>query len=406
MSPPGGGAGWRTVLVLTLIGAAAGFAWGIADRPIYRATATVAVESDSQGADRARLERFAQRGESATVARRAAAILGRDVPGADLLAEVSVEPGPAGGFLVVAAESDAPDVAAATADGFARALVAVEGDPLALGAAPTVGAAPAEDRPAGLWAAIGALAGLLAGLVAVAATRRRLVAAAAPRAGSPPGAEARAPTADRVVDFGSGLLADAGSGALAITPAAVADAGMLADRLGVRSGVGPRSLAVVPVSASAPAVELAATLAIAAAGAGRRALVVESDLDDPALADRLGVEPSPGLAEYLAGDAAPRDVLRAIAAVPAGFACVPGGNGAAGGLPDPRFADLAARLARAYDFVAHVTPPVDDGGGDAVAALFDDLVVVAGPADGDAELDRAVERLGDDPVRALVRARP
>ncbi|KAA0268970.1 MAG: hypothetical protein EDQ89_10905, partial [Acidobacteria bacterium] len=138
MSAPGRGAGWRTVLVLTLVGAAAGFAWGIADRPVYRAAATVAVESDSEGADRARLERFAQRGESAAVARRAAAILGRDVPGADLLADVSVEPGPAGGFLVVGAESAAPDVAAAAADGYARALVATEGDPLALGAAPAV----------------------------------------------------------------------------------------------------------------------------------------------------------------------------------------------------------------------------------------------------------------------------
>lgn len=401
MSAPGGGAGWRTVLVLTLIGTAVGFAWGIADRPVYRATATVAVESDSQGADRARLERFAQRGESAAVARRAAAILGRDVPGADLLADVSVEPGPAGGFLVVAAEADAPDVAVAAADGFARALVAVEGDPLALGAAPTVPAGPAEDRPAGLWAAIGALAGLLAGLLAVAATRRRRGAPAAP------GAASRQPTpADRVVDFGSGLLADAGSGALAVAPPALADAGMLADRLGLRSGTGPRSLAVVPVGASAPAVELAATLAIAAAGAGRRALVVESDLDEPVLADRLGVEPEPGLAEYLAGDAAPRDVLRAIAAVPAGFACVPAGSGVAAGLPGPRFADLAARLARAYDFVAHVTPPVDGRDDGAVAALFDDVVVVAGPADGAAELDRAVERLGGDPVRALVRARP
>jgi hypothetical protein len=159
--------------VLTLIGAAAGFGWGIADRPVYRATATVVVESDSQGAEGARLERFAQRGESVAVARRAAAILGRDVPGADLLADVSVEPGPAGGFIVIAAESEAPDVATAAADGFARALVAVEGEPLALGAAATIPAGPVEDRPAARWAGIGALAGLLAGLIAVAATRRR-----------------------------------------------------------------------------------------------------------------------------------------------------------------------------------------------------------------------------------------
>ena len=43
-----GGAGWRTVLVLILVGAVVGFGWGIADRPTYRATATVVVESDDR----------------------------------------------------------------------------------------------------------------------------------------------------------------------------------------------------------------------------------------------------------------------------------------------------------------------------------------------------------------------
>lgn len=162
-------AGWRIVLALALVGAAIGFAWGIADQPRWRATATVAVESDSQGSDRARLERFAQRGESEEVATRAAALLGNDVPGADLLADVSVRPAPQGGFVVIAATADAPDVAAAAAGGFQRALVGVEGNPLALGAAAAIPDAPAHDRPAGLWAAIGLLAGVLVGLASVAA---------------------------------------------------------------------------------------------------------------------------------------------------------------------------------------------------------------------------------------------
>ena len=48
-------AGWRIVLALALAGTLLGFAWGIADQPRWRASATVAVESDSQGSDEARL---------------------------------------------------------------------------------------------------------------------------------------------------------------------------------------------------------------------------------------------------------------------------------------------------------------------------------------------------------------
>ena len=94
VGPDPGPAGWRIVLALALIGTALGFGWGIADQPRYRATATVAVESDSQGSDQARLERFAQRGGSDEVATKAASLLGDDVPGADLLADVTVRPSP------------------------------------------------------------------------------------------------------------------------------------------------------------------------------------------------------------------------------------------------------------------------------------------------------------------------
>jgi hypothetical protein len=165
-------AGWRIVLALALVGTALGFGWGIADQPRWRASATVAVESDSQGSDRARLERFAQRGESERVATRAAGLLGNDVPGADLLADVTVRPAPQGGFVVIEATADAPDVAAAAADGFQRALVDVEGEPLALGSAATIPGAPIGDRSAALWAAIGMAAGALLGLLVVAVLRR------------------------------------------------------------------------------------------------------------------------------------------------------------------------------------------------------------------------------------------
>ena len=87
----------RIVAVLALLGALLGFGWGIADQPSWRATATVVVASDSSGSDRARLERFAQRAQSEEVATRAAGLLGNDVPGADLLANVNDRPAPRGG---------------------------------------------------------------------------------------------------------------------------------------------------------------------------------------------------------------------------------------------------------------------------------------------------------------------
>jgi Mrp family chromosome partitioning ATPase len=411
-APEGAGPGWRTVLVLTLIGAAIGFGWGIADRPVYRATATVVVASDSEGADEARLARFAERGESTAVARRAAAVLGRDVPGADLLADVSVEPAPPGGHLLVTAESEAADVAAAAADGFARALVAVEGDPLALGAAATIPAAPALDRPAGRWAGIGALAGLVVGLLAVAAGRRRRAAAPIPgaadeHAAAAPRWRAGVPGAEGAAlgpDPAAALAGDPG-GTLAIAAAAAADAGMLADRLGVRSAAGPRSVAVVPIDRAAAAAEVASVLAIAAAGSGRRALVVDADLEHPALADRLGVAAVPGLAEYLAGRAAPQAVLRAVAAEPVGFACVPAGADPAGtGVAGSRFAALTARLQRAYDVVLLVAPPLGSDDAVAVAGLVDGIVVVAGREGDRADIDRAAGRLGELPVNAIVTA--
>jgi hypothetical protein len=159
------GLSWRTILSFGLLGLILGFGWGIADQPLYRATAGIAVESDSQGADRAGLERLAQRGESEQVASKAAGLLGGDVAGADLLADVAVTPAPEGGAVVVTATSESPDYAAAAADGYAEALVKVEGDPVALGASASIPSQPYENRSAPLSAAIGLLVGLALGVV-------------------------------------------------------------------------------------------------------------------------------------------------------------------------------------------------------------------------------------------------
>jgi Mrp family chromosome partitioning ATPase len=129
---------------------------------------------------------------------------------------------------------------------------------------------------------------------------------------------------------------------------------------------------------------VAASLAFASAAAGRRTLLVEADLRRPSLARRLGIAPTPGLADYLSGGAESA-VGRAIpvfpgaggngdgngngngkSAAPAGplpanLICIPAGSvgdGAAELLASGRMREFLADVASEYQFVILDTAPL------------------------------------------------
>ena len=58
---------------------------------------------------------------------------------------------------------------------------------------------------------------------------------------------------------------------------------------------------------------VAAWLAYANAVAGRQTILVECDFRRPVLSERFDLDPSPGLADYLAGNAQLDEVLRTVA---------------------------------------------------------------------------------------------
>jgi succinoglycan biosynthesis transport protein ExoP len=115
---------------------------------------------------------------------------------------------------------------------------------------------------------------------------------------------------------------------------------------------------------------VAACLAMAHAGAGKRTLLVECDLRRRVLAGRFGIAEAPGLSDYLAGHSAPSEILQIVP--------VPGAESANGSAPpslvaitagsapprpadvlsSERFAGFLEKVARAYDRVIIDCPPL------------------------------------------------
>lgn len=126
---------------------------------------------------------------------------------------------------------------------------------------------------------------------------------------------------------------------------------------------------------------VAASLAAANAAAGKRTLLVECDLRRPCLSGRLAVNRSPGLSDYLAGQAGPADIVQVVALSEAGISAN-GRNGdahttaeadagklaviAAGSqsirpaelLGSQRFRTFLEEITAAYEAVVIDTPPL------------------------------------------------
>lgn len=116
---------------------------------------------------------------------------------------------------------------------------------------------------------------------------------------------------------------------------------------------------------------VSSSLAVAAALSGKRALLVECDLRRPVLAERLGIERAPGLTDYLAGRAAPSDILRVVdlggtsngnsPATGAVLVCIPAGSPAprpAELMASNRFADFVRQVGETYDIVVLDSSPL------------------------------------------------
>jgi Mrp family chromosome partitioning ATPase len=139
--------------------------------------------------------------------------------------------------------------------------------------------------------------------------------------------------------------------------------------------------------------QAAAGLATAAAAGGTRTALVECDLDNPTMAESLGIAIAPGLGEYLRGEADAGRILKPVTLAGPGSAtareplvCVVAGRRTQSGpalLESERFRHAVAKLRSGYERVVLEGPPASgsDGALVAVAAEADATLACVGRSD-------------------------
>jgi Mrp family chromosome partitioning ATPase len=141
---------------------------------------------------------------------------------------------------------------------------------------------------------------------------------------------------------------------------------------GVLGEVGGRRVVLVTGQEKAAAT-LAVALAGVAAAAGTSTALVECDIERPRIAIDLGLEPTPGLHEYLRWEAKPGDIVQpmtlagsASSAATAPLACVCAGRPTGDArtlLGLGSFHHMATKLREAYGLVVLLGPPLEGAGG-------------------------------------------
>ena len=107
---------------------------------------------------------------------------------------------------------------------------------------------------------------------------------------------------------------------------------------------------------------------------GVRALIIDSDLRMPSLADYLGIETEKGLSDVLAGKSSLKDSI--IKLEPSGLHLLPGGEArsdVAELISGPKFKDILSEAREMFDYVIIDAPPL---------GIFTDATVLINHADG------------------------
>jgi capsular exopolysaccharide synthesis family protein len=138
---------------------------------------------------------------------------------------------------------------------------------------------------------------------------------------------------------------------------------------------------------------------------GVRALIIDSDLRMPSLADYLGIETDRGLSDVLAGSCSLTEAI--VRLEPSGLHILPGGEARADVaelISGPKFKDILAEAREMFDYIIIDAPPL---------GIFTDATVLINHADGAmlvvranrtryALLDRILEPLPKDRLLGVV----